>query len=495
MATLAEQYRINESNLALRRDFMRLTKADVKTLSDLHGWAAKAAGPLATQFYDHQFAFGPTRKFFTDYASKAGYSLDQLREGLERAQAAYFVQIFEEAATGGTYGVAYFERRLKVGKMHNVIDLPFKWYLGSYPMYFDLVHERLRKSFPHRPLLRSKAERAIFTVMNIDQQAIVEAFYFDTFEAMGVDLSRVAVESNDLDLSDKSGALKALVKVPIQGIARALETLRSASGQMASSSDETNRAISEIAHAITDVAEGAERQVRMVEGAREVAEAAAKAAADAATASAEGHDAAEQATLAMESVRDSSAQVNKTMTALASKSDQIGSIVDAITGIASQTNLLALNAAIEAARAGEQGRGFAVVAEEVRKLAEEAQKAATEISQLVGEIQAETQNAVLVVEDSVERTEAGVAVVDQARVAFAAIGDRVGDITSRIEELAVSTAEVAAVAEQSSASAEEVSASSQQTSAATEEVAGAARRLASTAEDLEQIVSGFNIAA
>ncbi len=129
------------------------------------------------------------------------------------------------------------------------------------------------------------------------------------------------------------------------------------------------------------------------------------------------------------------------------------------------------------------------------KLAEEAQKAATEISQLVGEIQAETQNAVLVVEDSVERTEAGVAVVDQARVAFAAIGDRVGDITSRIEELAVSTAEVAAVAEQSSASAEEVSASSQQTSAATEEVAGAARRLASTAEDLEQIVSGFNIAA
>ena len=56
MAELCQHYRINEENLNLWKQFIRLSADDIEILRQLAPWAEERASQIAKEFYDHQLA-------------------------------------------------------------------------------------------------------------------------------------------------------------------------------------------------------------------------------------------------------------------------------------------------------------------------------------------------------------------------------------------------------------------------------------------------------
>lgn len=221
----------------------------------------------------------------------------------------------------------------------------------------------------------------------------------------------------------------------------------------------------------------------------------------------EGRQGVATAVTGMQSIQTNVSHIAEIIEGLGENSKQIGEIVDTIAGIAEQTNLLALNAAIEAARAGEHGRGFAVVADEVRKLAEQSQEAASEISERIGRIQSSTQEAVDAMHQGLSEVMDGTKTVQGAGTSFEGIASMVGKVAeasramqSSVGRLTQSIGRIDAAVEEINTKSRSVADEAQTVSAATEEetasmheIADASRKLAEQAQNLQNSIAVFKI--
>lgn len=138
------------------------------------------------------------------------------------------------------------------------------------------------------------------------------------------------------------------------------------------------------------------------------------------------------------SIQDCESQIRN----LHDHSTEIGNIIGAIKDIANQTKLLALNASIESARAGEAGKGFSVVAVEIRKLAEQSDLSAMQITHLITEIDEGMRLSVESMERVIHSLKNGVEVANQTEGSFHQIMVSTKDVSSKIQDIVHSTAEI-----------------------------------------------------
>ncbi|MFK4072577.1 methyl-accepting chemotaxis protein [Ectopseudomonas khazarica] len=183
-------------------------------------------------------------------------------------------------------------------------------------------------------------------------------------------------------------------------------------------------------------------------------------------------------------VRQSAGSIER----LAEDSQHISRVVGVIHGIAEQTNLLALNAAIEAARAGEMGRGFAVVADEVRNLAKRVQDSTDEITQMIGNLQGGTRDAVEFMRESSENANQCVQLAQEAGESLEAITAAVALMRDSNTQIAVAAAQQSQVAEEMSRSVVGIRDVTEQTVGQTLESAATSQQLATLAAQLNQAI-------
>lgn len=331
-----------------------------------------------------------------------------------------------------------------------------------------------------------------------------------------------------IESKDEVGQLAQSVNQMVSNLKRLIDqtkeagsTVSSYSDNLSRSLDQTTRSTNEVAVTLQGVADHTNIQVknsddseyamnvivRDIQEITKISQEVSDVSEQATKNACEGNESVVLAKQQMESIDQVVKQLVKQMEHLDMRSKEIGSIIEVITNLSAQTNLLALNAAIEAARAGELGKGFSVVANEVRKLAEQTDDSAKQISTLIHEIQENVNESSMTMETVTIEVGEGKNIVDKSSSAFQKIlsantqtSNMVKNVSEMTEQLSGSSQKVLEtvkgmgdISKNSSAVFQEVASTSQEQLSSLEKISFSAEQLNEMVDHLEIELKNFKL--
>ena len=285
---------------------------------------------------------------------------------------------------------------------------------------------------------------------------------------------------------DQLRDLVATINLSAEAVAGAVQETQATAKQLAKASEhqaaqitDASMAISDMAQSIDHVSSNAYESAKVAERSVAIAN--------------KGNEVVHNTIDGMDNIREQIQETSKRIKRLGESSQEIGDIVSLIDDIADQTNILALNAAIQASLAGEAGRGFAVVADEVQRLAERSSSATRQIETLVRAIQADTNEAVISMEQTTAEVVRGARLAQDAGVALAEIESVSQDLASLIHGISNAAQQQTSSAGQISHTMAVIQQITSQTSADSTTTAESIGNLARMASEMRRSVSGFTL--
>lgn len=146
-----------------RLAFLKFDQRDAELLHELEDLFRQRLDEIAEQFYQHMLAFEETRKVFKD---------DAMIRRLGEAQKAYLMEVVR-----GPYDSAYFERRWRIGYIHNAIRVEPHWFIGAFQLYHRILYPIILERYKDDAAAVVDHIQALDKIMNLDLQIGNQSYY------------------------------------------------------------------------------------------------------------------------------------------------------------------------------------------------------------------------------------------------------------------------------------------------------------------------------